>query len=59
MLKTDYKKVNQQELRDTEVLVVDLTERQLDDMRHEDQKIMPISESVEKLYTYPEITNSN
>ena len=46
MLKNDYSKVREHELKDTEVLVVDLTRGQLDDLRDEEAKILPISEAV-------------
>ena len=46
MLKNDYSKVREHELKDTQVLVVDLTRRHLDDMRDEDGKKLPISEAV-------------
>ncbi|XP_063695121.1 DENN domain-containing protein 2D-like isoform X3 [Bolinopsis microptera] len=48
MLKNDYSKVREYELKDTEVLVVDLTRGQLDDMRDEEAKILPISEASRK-----------
>ena len=50
MLKNDYSKVREHELKDTEVLVVDLTRGQLDDMRDEEAKILPISEAVSALF---------
>ena len=46
MLKNDYSQVREYELKDTQVLVVDLTKRQLDDMRDEEGRTLPISESV-------------
>ena len=49
MLKNDYSKVREHELKDTQVLVVDLTRRHLDDMRDEDGKKLPISEAVSVL----------
>ena len=46
MLKNDYSQVREYELKDTQVLVVDLTKKQLDDMRDEEGKTLPISEEV-------------
>ena len=46
MLKNDYSQVREHELKDTQVLVVDLTKKQLDDMRDEEGKVLPISEQV-------------
>ena len=46
MLKNDYSQVREHELKDTQVLVVDLTKKQLDDMRDDEGKVLPISEQV-------------
>ncbi|KAL5257929.1 hypothetical protein ACHWQZ_G012767 [Mnemiopsis leidyi] len=48
MLKNDYSQVREYELKDTQVLVVDLTKKQLDDMRDEEGKTLPISEETRK-----------
>ena len=50
MLKQDYTQVREHELKDTQVLVVDLTRKHLDDMRDDEAKKLPISEPV-SLYT--------
>lgn len=46
MLKDDYSQVREYELKDTEVLVVDLTKPELHDLRNTAAKTLPICESV-------------
>lgn len=49
MLKDDYSQVREYELKDTEVLVVDLTKPELHDLRNTAAKTLPICQPTRKL----------
>ena len=46
MLKEDYSKVREHELKDTRVLVIDLTKKKMSDLRDDEANQLPISEAV-------------
>ena len=55
MLKNDYFKVRENELKDTSVLVVDLTKKKLSDLRDKEATQLPISEAVSNFHARSQI----